>query len=49
MVGGLVFFDDGQLQQATPLPRLSRGLITRVSFCTSCVMVWREATGDDEN
>ena len=28
---------------------LSLGLISKLSFCTSCVMLWREATDDDED
>ena len=28
---------------------LSRGLRSKLSFCTSCVMAWRKATGDDED
>ena len=27
---------------------LALGLISKLSFCTSCVIVWREATDDDE-
>ena len=27
---------------------LSLGLISKLSFCTSCVMVWLEDTSDDE-